>query len=52
MNNVKLVKEIWQYDTMRNNILKSKGYMIYTIWENDFKNNKNKVLEKIKKIYE
>lgn len=48
----KLVQEIWNYDTMRDKIFKSKGYRIITIWESDFKDNKDKILKDFKKLYE
>lgn len=45
--------EIWKKDLERKNFLNNNGYMVYYIWENDWKYKKNIILEEIKTyIYE
>jgi len=47
-NTVYAASEIWKRDENRYNIIKSKGYVIIVVWEKDFKENKNNVLQKVK----
>lgn len=48
----KLAKDIWKRDMIRDKILASKGYEIITIWESDFRKNKENILNKLKTFYE
>ena len=46
-------KDIWKYDEQKQKNIESLGYKIITIWENDFKNNKDKInilLKELKKV--
>jgi len=46
-------KETWQYDKIKASVANEQGYSIMTVWEKDYRNNKDKTLERIKKyIYE
>jgi hypothetical protein len=48
-----LAEEIWKKDAERENILTYNGYMLYYIWENDWKTNKDYIIKDIKRcIYE
>ena len=49
-NNIKLVKDIWNHDKKRINILEQLGYKIYVVWQNDYKNKKIEILNKLKNI--
>jgi len=40
----KTAKEIWHFDETRINILKQEGYDIFIVWEQDFRKNKEVVL--------
>lgn len=42
-----LAKECWINDQQRINILKHLGYKVYIIWQNDYKNNKDQVLNNL-----
>lgn len=42
----KTAKEIWEYDKEKIDFVKNKGYDILVIWENEFKQNRNKVVKK------
>jgi hypothetical protein len=39
-------KEIWQYDQLKYNIAKNKGYEILVVWESDYYDNKEDILNK------
>lgn len=45
----KLAKEIWEYDANKIYLAKSNGYIIETIWESEYKLNKNIIIETINK---
>lgn len=38
--------EIWERDDYKNNFLKSYGYIVDVIWESDYQNNKNDIINK------
>jgi len=42
--------EIWNNDMERIEKFENKNYYVYIIWEDEWDNNKNNVIEKIKKI--
>lgn len=44
----KTAKDMWEYDSKKESIATTKGYDMITIWESDWYNNKEKVLQKIK----
>ena len=48
----KLASEIWEYDDVRTNRLKSMGYDILIIWENEWKTKKEDCIRKIKEYYD
>ena len=48
--NHKTAKQIWKKDNIKKKFLENKGYKIYYIWEKDFKDNPNKVIEDVKKF--
>lgn len=39
-------KDIWDFDKIKSDFAKSKGYDVFTIWEDDWKNNKTETLKK------
>lgn len=41
----KTAKEIWNYDNKKINSIKNNGYDVLIIWENDYKQNKEKVIQ-------
>lgn len=41
-------QEIWNYDKKKEEIAKSKGYDYLTIWESEYKQNPEKIIEKCK----
>ncbi len=41
-------QQLWDYDGNKIDLAKNKGYNVETIWESDYKNNKNIILEIIK----
>jgi G:T-mismatch repair DNA endonuclease (very short patch repair protein) len=43
----KTAREVWAKDNNRQKLLENNGYKIIIIWENDYKNNKEKILNKI-----
>lgn len=43
-------KSIWEYDDEKRTIANSRGYIPYTIWESDWNENKNKILEELNEI--
>ncbi len=43
----KTAKEIWEYDKHKLYLAEKNGYNTLTIWESDYKNNKNIILEKL-----
>lgn len=45
-------KIIWEYDKKRLYYIKQQGYDVVVVWETDWKSNKHKVVEQIKKLYE
>lgn len=42
------VKDVWQHDRERIELLKSAGYKVIIIWEDDFKHNQKQTIQKIK----
>lgn len=42
-------EEIWNYDRMKVDLIKSYGYNLEVIWESDIKNNNKKILKILKK---
>lgn len=48
----KLAKEIWEIDAKRIGFLKLLGYDVLIVWENDWKKNKEEVVNLLKKFYE
>jgi hypothetical protein len=44
--NKKTAEEIWNRDRLKNELVKNKGYDVLVIWESDYKNDKQKVIEK------
>lgn len=48
----KTSKDIWEYDRKRVYYLTQQGYETLIIWEVDWKNNKDRVIKKINKLYE
>ena len=45
--------EIWKRDKIKNSALEKRGFEIYLVWENEYKKDKNKVIEQIyRRIYE
>lgn len=42
----KTAKEIWNYDKIKNDYMIKKGYRVLIIWESEYKNNKQLVLQK------
>jgi len=52
-SNKKTAKDIWEKDKKRLDLLKNNNYIVYVIWEQDYKNNKKTVINNLKKeIYE
>jgi very-short-patch-repair endonuclease len=49
-NDQRLVDEIWKKDNAKISNLEQLGYSIYTIWESEWKQDKNAVLSNIKKF--
>jgi len=43
------VSDKWKNDKERINIIKNNGYDVLIIWENDYKNDKEKITEMCKK---
>jgi hypothetical protein len=43
-----LVDDIWKKDATKISVLQENGYQVYTIWESEWKSNKNKILNEIK----
>lgn len=41
----KNAKDIWEYDRIKLDYMKNKGYDILVIWEKDFKHNKEKIIQ-------
>ena len=41
------VDEIWNRDKVKNDFIRSKGYELVIVWENEYKNDEVKVLEKV-----
>jgi hypothetical protein len=41
-----LAKEIWEMDEKKNNLARRKGYQVFIVWENDFKENEENVIKK------
>lgn len=42
----KIVQDIWNYDTFRNDFIQKSGYKLLIVWERDFINNKENVINK------
>lgn len=42
----KTAKEIWDYDKVKIDLIKSKGYDVLTVWEDDYKKDKEGTLKK------
>ena len=40
-------KQIWAYDTERKNFLENIGYKVLTVWEYDYKLDKEKVINNL-----
>lgn len=38
-------EQIWQKDEQKRNFVISKGFLVYYIWEKDFRENKEKTIE-------
>lgn len=43
-------REIWEYDDIKNNFVKSKGFSLYLVWENSYKKNKNKIIKELTEV--
>ncbi len=43
-------EEMWNNDNKKLNITKRKGYKIFVVWENDYKNNPSLILKESKKF--
>ena len=39
------VKEIWEHDKKRIELIESLGYKVKTVWESDYKDNPEKVIK-------
>lgn len=48
----KTSEAIWKYDKRRAQSINKEGYTTVVVWETDWKNNKEQVIEEIRKIYE
>lgn len=48
--NGKSAKEIWERDELKINLCKEKGIKLITIWEYDWRNNKDEIVREINKI--
>jgi G:T-mismatch repair DNA endonuclease (very short patch repair protein) len=40
-------KEIWERDQMKNSLLENAGYKVFVVWESDFNNNKELLINEI-----
>ena len=51
----KTAKELYKFDTLKNNVIIKKGFILDIVWEDEYKNNKQKTIDllvdKIVKIY-
>ena len=45
----KTAKEIREYDEMKASVASERGYTIMTVWERDYRNDRDKTLEQIKR---
>jgi len=43
-----IAEDIWKFDEIKNNFIKNKGYEILVIWESEYKNNKENILNNCK----
>lgn len=43
-------KDIWEFDRIKNKVLQDKGFLVYIVWERDYRNNKYKVLQECLEI--
>jgi hypothetical protein len=46
----KTAKEIWEYDYTKIKYLEGLGYTVIVVWENEYNDDKNEILKKIKNI--
>jgi very-short-patch-repair endonuclease len=45
-------KQIWEYDELKNNVILNKGYKLLIIWEKDYNENKEKIINECLKFLE
>lgn len=48
----KTSETIWEYDKRKIQLVNKEGYVVVVVWETDWKNNKEQVIEQIQNIYE
>ena len=48
----KTSEQVWQKDATREVAIKQKGYRYFIIWESDWKNKKQRVIEQLRQLYE
>ncbi len=41
----KSAKEVWEYDSKRIDILRNKGFNVLVVWEKDYSENKDLIIE-------
>lgn len=45
-----IAKDIWDYDSKRKESLEKLGYKVHIVWESDFHNNKEKIIQECKEF--
>lgn len=48
----KTAKNLWDYDKLKKEIAESRGFKVFTIWEHDYRENKEKILKNCLKFLE
>lgn len=46
-----LAKDVWERDRKKRKVAEENGYSLYVIWEKDWKKNKDKIINEIRKLY-
>lgn len=45
-----IAKDIWDYDAIKNKFAEDAGYKVLVVWESDYKNNKEKVINELLEV--
>lgn len=50
INNTKTANELWEKDRIKNHVLEKRGFLVVTVWERDYYDRKEIVLNNIKEV--